>query len=724
METILTSFKNLLAKSDITGVKDIEIPRIQRSYAQGRPDPHATRTRRRFLSALHNALACGQPLTLDFIYGNVKAGKLIPLDGQQRLTTLYLLHWYAAKREGVDTDILARFSYSTRYSARDFCERMVDYTPLWTQAPSKSIRNEGWFPLDWRNDASVNSMLTMLDAIHERFSDIDNLWERLDLITFYFLPVDEMELTDEIYIKMNSRGKPLTQFEHFKAEFIKCLQEDAPDKAKQTSRKIDIDWTDMLWPFRGEDNIIDDEFLRYFHFVCDLMCYRDNMSADYPDEFTLLERYFKGTRTPENTAFLSDRLDCWVRVAREEGIAHFFERFISTDHRPGKICIPSDWHINLLEDCLRNYEPGERRQRKFTLQKSTLLYAFLVYLLNREKIAEDDFRRRLRVVWNLVRNSQNEVVDNPRGDAGNRMPAILAQTRGIILTGTIATDIIIDNEGRRPNFNTIQLDEETRKLAFTALNPREAEALFRLEDHPLLYGRVEVVGHENTTLYSRFEDLFLCDWDLVDCALLACGDYSRRENNWTIALGTFGQYAKGAWENLFHRGERTQDFAKVSRAMSNLLNTPGRIDEPFLYEIINGYLGRCRNEKRFDWRYYYIKYPSFRRGRYGKYTMAAEKPYELVSLYTGKKESNNSRQCFLWETGAYDTDEYIRSKRYDGAWLKCLNDAFVLVDDNNNILRRLPVPQSPDGIDTEDRIMLFHSNSDTNLWEAADTEPN
>lgn len=37
-----------------------------------------------------------------------------------------------------------------------------------------------------------------------------------------------MGLTDELYIKMNSRGKPLTVFEHFKAELereIRTLDE-------------------------------------------------------------------------------------------------------------------------------------------------------------------------------------------------------------------------------------------------------------------------------------------------------------------------------------------------------------------------------------------------------------------------------------------------------------------------------------------------------------------
>ena len=73
----------------------IEIPVIQRDYAQGRADQHIVRDE--FLRSLHDALCLPDddpflPLDLDFIYGSVVNGSFQPLDGQQRLTTLFLLH--------------------------------------------------------------------------------------------------------------------------------------------------------------------------------------------------------------------------------------------------------------------------------------------------------------------------------------------------------------------------------------------------------------------------------------------------------------------------------------------------------------------------------------------------------------------------------------------------------------------------------------------------------
>ncbi|MBD3879818.1 MAG: DUF262 domain-containing protein, partial [Quinella sp. 1Q5] len=86
------------------GVDRIIIPNIQRDYAQGREIEEIRRVRNRFLDALYRAVTTEEGIKLDFVYGDLKDGVLTPLDGQQRLTTLFLLHWYAAKKENVPPD--------------------------------------------------------------------------------------------------------------------------------------------------------------------------------------------------------------------------------------------------------------------------------------------------------------------------------------------------------------------------------------------------------------------------------------------------------------------------------------------------------------------------------------------------------------------------------------------------------------------------------------------
>ena len=304
MET--TTLKNLISENNPYGISGITIPRIQRAYAQGRSDAHAVKTRERFLSAIHAGLI-NNGLTLDFIYGNIQNGQLIPLDGQQRLTTLWLLHWYADKKESINDKRLARFSYNTRYSARDFLIKLVNYEPSLETRLSDEIRNEGWFPMEWINDPTVRGMLTMLDEIQKRFADIDDLWNKLDKINFYFRDIEEMELTDDIYIKMNSRGKPLTDFEHFKAELLKIIRSENNDEAasKRIGLKIDREWTDLLWVYRDEYNLVDNRFLNFFRIISLILIYKSDRSSsefDLKDDFSLLDRLYKNQ--PNNVAFL------------------------------------------------------------------------------------------------------------------------------------------------------------------------------------------------------------------------------------------------------------------------------------------------------------------------------------------------------------------------------------------------------------------------------------
>lgn len=141
---------------------------------------------------------------IDFVYGDIdNKGVMTPLDGQQRLTTLFLLHWFAAKKENISWDeysFLENFSYETRYSARDFCAELVKFTPSFSEKISEEIVNQVWFPLDWKKDPTISSMLVMLDSINEQFCEVPSIWEQLknNAITFYFLPIKDMGLTDEL----------------------------------------------------------------------------------------------------------------------------------------------------------------------------------------------------------------------------------------------------------------------------------------------------------------------------------------------------------------------------------------------------------------------------------------------------------------------------------------------------------------------------------------------
>ena len=139
----VTNFWELLSNHKI------EIPIIQRDYAQGRKDKEEIRNN--FLNALFESITEHHPIKLDFIYGNLEAGISHPLDGQQRLTTLFLLHWYAVVKEQVlnkaNIEILKKFTYETRISSREFCHSLVSnkINFQYGSDPSEYIIDSSWF---------------------------------------------------------------------------------------------------------------------------------------------------------------------------------------------------------------------------------------------------------------------------------------------------------------------------------------------------------------------------------------------------------------------------------------------------------------------------------------------------------------------------------------------------------------------------------------------------
>ena len=728
MSTTLHSFIDIFDAvfqdgNDSVQLKKIVIPIIQRDYAQGRMDPDVNRVRSRFLEALYRAVT-EKPIVLDFVYGDVDSnGIMTPLDGQQRLTTLFLLHWYAAKKESIPVEeyrCLQNFSYETRYSARYFCKELVGFTPSFNIKISEEIINQAWFPLDWKKDPTISSMLVMIDAINDLFFTVDDLWNKLKgrTITFYFLPIKDMGLTDELYIKMNSRGKPLTMFEHFKAELERELRAIDVRTAERIISKVDREWTDLLWEYRDggssieESHITDDEFLRYFKFICDVICYEHGESPQgrSNDEFDLLQTYFSA-QNPEvykNIKTLESYFDCWIDIDDYKNPAEFLGSFMSRTHQERKILVDNRYSIDIFKDCLQFNSDKADKKRQFPLNRFVLLFAIVCYLRNRDVVSEKEFSRRIRIVNNLLQNSEDEVSD--RIDR-NRIPAILAETEAIIIRGII--DESIEN-----SFSVNQLEEERQKIDYLAVHPDMDETLFRLEDHPMLKGQISIIGLDNLQYADRFEELFKCNWDNIDCALMAIGDYGQLERNkWRYQYASKGMAF--AWQELFHKSANV-GFEKTGKILVELLSLLETIDDEALKMLASEYIQKCEEQSEYPWRYYYIKYPVFRPGSYGKLSnsQSDECPYLFSVLQTRSQWSPNTYMPFLKaaDSSHIDRDSFGQRLVYGDQYIICKNASYELKKlEDESVIDTIEIQQNEDGIDTEDRVIKLKEYIDV-LW--------
>lgn len=206
----------------------VRIPQLQRDYAQGREGVSITQIRETLIEEFFNSIMNEIQLVLNFIYGEQKEGVFTPIDGQQRLTSLFLLHWYIFKRSNFQEGInkLKGFSYLTRDTSKRFCERICDVDLDFSKNELKNqIVDCYWFSGNFLSDPTIKSMLVVIESIHKKFKDCTDfhvLKERLIRdncpIIFLWLSMDDFSNTDDLYIKMNARGKLLSDFEIFKAK--------------------------------------------------------------------------------------------------------------------------------------------------------------------------------------------------------------------------------------------------------------------------------------------------------------------------------------------------------------------------------------------------------------------------------------------------------------------------------------------------------------------------
>lgn len=667
--------------SGAPSIKRVEIPLIQRDYAQGRPGETVEEIRSRFLEVLLDSVAGGEPVGLDFIYGKVSHGTLHPLDGQQRLTTLFLLHWYLASAADqlVPGAPWTRFSYATRPSARLFSERLAAHPlPHHVNVPSTWVTDQEWYLHVWKHDPTIKSMLVVIDSIHTELDrkhpglDPAAAWrlltdEHSPAISFQLLPLDDMSSEEDLYIKMNSRGKPLTPFENFKARFEQDIHHS--DRAGEFAHKIDGAWSDLLWPYHGGDNIVDDEFMRYIDFVTEICELRQHAPAT-PGRLGQRARAVFGPDNPrahEHLDFLFDAFDQWMDA---DHIADTFDELLSTalpgddTYDPRKVTLFGAKSTNLFQQCCSAFDSQADRNRAFTLQQSLLLYAVLLHLISRS----EDFPRRLRVLRNLVAASEDEI-------RRPNMPALLADVEQIIVLGDLDS---------ATTFSANQIEDERLKAEFLEARPDLTEPVFRLEDHPILRGTLSSFDFDHQAFRQRaeaFEEAFSnpANWASLTGALLATGDYQRQPPR-SIAwqFGTSSPKNEAVWRYLLTDAPR-ESLTSTRIVLAEFLDGLHAAQDTvagYAQGLIRTWLSLREQQNAFDWRYYLIKYPSMRSGATGiYYGVDGELGYSMCMLRTKQRNGLYRDPVLLqiWESsgvGDKAEDPWFTGYETTPRWLR------------------------------------------------------
>lgn len=589
------SFRDYLAGNRVV------IPLIQRDYAQGRAGQESLREE--FISEIKKALdsnpfEIGSGLKLDFVYGSKEGNDIMPIDGQQRLTTLWLLHWFIAYKAGRLDDetrlLLSNFTYKTRISSTDFCKALcweilpenndilrfissltfeniscaissgnsekqvlerlkrVDNSEEFATEKERILREnfvspliirQTWFYSTWNQDPTIQSMLRMLSGTFspgkdgydiidgfeelfegtpkEKFNEyFDRLTGEKSPVVFYHLPMEDYGLSDDLYIKMNARGKQLSDFENFKADIVGYLKsygdEKLLDPVNGLPVKFDTTWTDIFWAINKKFKRTDEvffAFLNRFFFNYHIEKITDE-SDPYYEYFTV-----KGQRQGD-TALRYTGLNHYKFRDQEIPQELWTSLSIVLNNLHQSIVVGKIENVDLVHDSKFAFIPHYKEDDMLSFSEIGLVERVIFYSLvrffERGPVIDEDDKTALRRWTRVVRN----IVSVKTDDGKEIIRNIAAMKNAVKIIGLLEPHNVYDSL-RSLDLSKAEIAkgfreqlEEERDKAIRILEDNSQtnweEKIAEAEDYSFFDGAIRFLFHnaDNTTDWSDFDDKY------------------------------------------------------------------------------------------------------------------------------------------------------------------------------------------------------------------------
>lgn len=557
----------------------VVIPMLQRDYAYGRIGESEKRDS--FLSNLRSYFMNSDPHELDFIYGSVDSdNNLKLLDGQQRITTLFLLHWYLSlvknrnnachfsdfKEMMMKPDGESKLSYKTRFSSTDFCNAIVklefkgvNYEEKYCNAVndnsiklSEVIRHEKWFLPHWNYDPTIESMLNMLDSIKKFFApeECGEYYSRLindGQIIFNFLNLEDFHLADELYIKMNSRGRALTRFENLKSKILK-LYDDASKKVPEEYNKkfseiqtvkgnhsafkslrdyvsymLDTKWTDVFWnewlTTTGHDEVpnVDDMMLSFITVmgIFNHIIYKldGKLSLARKDELTQEINSLMSAK--DKNKGVTVRYDKLIELLKENNYNFLFKLIdcfnIFNDDGKLKTYLPETFTLFPEKEVFSFIANDYKLDKEY--EKRAKVFAYIDYLLNNPSPNPDHLEAWMHFVCNVCSNSYNLV---------NYTDTFCNSIAGLhyLCCEDIVSEICQKDLSVLATLDIPQIEEEILKLKLSS-NPSWKNAIDKAEK--------DLAYFEGRLRYPLIECCGVDERDIADSRKIACFiDYAEK----------------------------------------------------------------------------------------------------------------------------------------------------------------------------------------------------
>lgn len=708
----------------------LRVPEIQRDYAEGRKIQKIVDIRKGFLSALMQVVSGAKDKEhLDFIYGNIRDNAFEPLDGQQRLTTLFLLSWFFAPEECDDLKDekgFSVFTYETRTTAKEFCNELVKhsasglYQELKTMDEktkfSEIMTSRAWFKWSWNYDPTVISMLAVLDSIVELIDDEDTpyhysngYYDNIKHIMFHRLNLEEMGISDGLYVKMNARGKILSDFDILKSTLEEEIQFQKQSgtvcAALEESWRTHVDgmWIDYCWDKYTEryDNLdrtkVEQVEIKYRQILLRLIALQLARKSDMPNYllWTVCCNTFQRELDRLIPIYVEDLFNYRHRKEdKAEVLSPALIDFQSILDDFDSIIYKDDlgkWHD--ITECIPfGIEPEKRDmtlidlylEQSFSRSTQVIFYALLGYTRRfpAEEIAKnqsrlEDFCNWIRFVRNTVLISNN----NARIDKPNKSVEAMNKVDELLDEFFASNESMLDylqNVKEGQQFSKERVEEERIKARLR--HDKEWDKLIvRAEAQPMLWGQIccllawAKIDENNYDInlfatYLSYLERILNETESMDMNKVYRGLLCIRDYRYDNCLLKFSRERDRSWKRYMRECSTT--YAPILKELIDIWRF--EIPDTKTFNECLDYLYDSRKNDVKDWRQYVIEMPEMLWYAYDKMIFEIDGHFYVAQL---KTLDSHCREILLY---------YIESKVLKDTLPKEVTLQFHDTKDNND----------------------------------------
>jgi hypothetical protein len=239
-----------------------------------------------------------------YSYGKQNNRTQFLIDGQQRFTTLFLGWFYLAIDIDKKDEFTKEFNFGTgtqeafSYQVRDLTQRFFQdlISKINTTQDFITLIEKTWFLKDYKNDVTINAVTAAYKIINEELKDFDEKNEIFKYITeqvkFWYFNTASTSQGEELYITMNSRGKPISNNENVRAKlFENVKREDVIIWGAKWE-----EWQDLFWKNRKTNTNADKGFDSFLACIGGLT---NHLKGDISKNLKQAE--FENYRTPVNS---------------------------------------------------------------------------------------------------------------------------------------------------------------------------------------------------------------------------------------------------------------------------------------------------------------------------------------------------------------------------------------------------------------------------------------